>query len=86
MGGISDDRLTPDEAVRAQRQFGGQVGLAGDETGRLVFLNGLTGEVLTEIAGNFGAIRAIEFSDDGVKLATVGDDGTTRLFGIANTR
>ncbi len=64
----------------------GTIVTAGDETGRLVFLNGQTGEVLTEIAGNFGAIRAIEFSDDGIKLATVGDDGTTRLFGIANTR
>ena len=64
----------------------GTIVAAGDETGRLVFLNGQTGDVLNEIAGNFGAIRAIEFSDDGVKLATVGDDGTTRLFGIANTR
>lgn len=64
----------------------GTIVAAGDETGRLIFLNGQTGDFLTEIAGNFGTIRAIEFSDDGIKLATVGDDGTTRLFGIANPR
>lgn len=64
----------------------GSIIAVGDESGRLVFLDGKNGGFLNEITGNFGAVRAIKFSDDGVKLATAGDDGTTRLFGVPGSR
>jgi WD40 repeat protein len=63
----------------------GTIVVAGGENGKITFINGQNGELLNEITGNFGAVRAIKFSEDGTKLATVGDDGTTRLFGITST-
>jgi WD40 repeat protein len=54
----------------------------GDESGHIQFVNGRTGEFLSEIPGNFGVLHAIEFSEDGKKLATAGQDGVVRLFGI----
>lgn len=64
----------------------GSIIVVGDESGRLTFLNGRDGGFIREIVGNFGALRAIKFSDDGAKLATAGDDGTTRLFGVPGSR
>jgi WD40 repeat protein len=48
----------------------------------LIFLDSKTGSVLATVTGNFKAVRAIKFSDDSIKLATAGDDGVTRVFGI----
>lgn len=60
----------------------GTIVAAGSETGQLILLSGLNGQSLATVTGNFAAIRAIEFSEDGIKLAVTGDDGITRLFGI----
>jgi WD40 repeat protein len=54
----------------------------GDTTGTIQFVNGKTGEFISEITGNFGTVLAIEFSEDGKKLATAGQDGVVRVFGI----
>jgi WD40 repeat protein len=58
----------------------------GNADGKLSFINGRTGEKLWEITGNFGALQAIVFSEDGTKIATAGYDGTTRVFGIGITK
>jgi WD40 repeat protein len=55
----------------------------GNESGRISFINGKTGQFLGEIIGNFGTLEAIEFSEDGRKLATAGADGLVRIFAIA---
>jgi len=62
----------------------GSVIAAGDESGKILFFNGKTGEFLSDTVGNFGVVRAIQFSDDGTKIATAGDDGLARVFGIAD--
>jgi WD40 repeat protein len=59
---------------------------AGNEKGEIIFLDAQNGVVLKTIIGNFKAVRAIEFSEDGIKMATAGDDGVTRLFGIPPSR
>jgi WD40 repeat protein len=63
----------------------GALVLIGTETGKLVFIDGRTGEELKQIIGSFGSVQAIEFSEDGTKIATAGNDGTARLFGIVNS-
>ncbi|MFZ5883267.1 MAG: protein kinase [Chloroflexota bacterium] len=60
----------------------GDLVAAGTENGEVLFLDGQNGSLLAMITGNFKAVRAIEFSEDGVKLATAGDDGIVRVFGI----
>jgi WD40 repeat protein/serine/threonine protein kinase len=60
----------------------GDIVAAGTEKGDLIFLDSKTGSVLATVTGNFKAVRAIKFSDDSIKLATAGDDGVTRVFGI----
>ncbi len=64
----------------------GDLVAAGTEKGELIFLDAKSGSLLAAITGNFKAVRAIRFSDDSVKLATAGDDGVTRLFGIPPSR
>ena len=48
--------------------------------------NGKTGELRSEIVGNFGRLQAIEFSEDGKKIATTGTDGIARVFGIVEIK
>lgn len=60
----------------------GSFAVLGTRTGTLLFIDGRTGESIAEIVGNFGAVQAIEFSEDGTKIATVGSDGVARLFSI----
>ena len=62
----------------------GSVVAVGGTNGKIRFVNGRTGEFISEIAGNFGTIQAIEFSEDGTKIATAGEDGLVRIFGIVN--
>ena len=54
----------------------------GDESGHIQFVNGTSGEFIGEIVGNFGIVHAVEFSEDGKKLATAGQDGVVRVFGV----
>ena len=54
----------------------------GEATGRMLFIDGKTGQLVGEITGNFGRLEAIEFSEDGQKIATTGQDGLVRIFGI----
>jgi WD40 repeat protein len=54
----------------------------GEETGRALFIDGESGQLVGEITGNFGRLEAIEFSEDGQKIATAGQDGLVRVFGI----
>jgi WD40 repeat protein len=68
--------VSPDAAIIA----------VGDASGRLLFIDGRTGQLLGEIVANFGSLQAIEFSDDGTKIATAGTDGVVRIFGIVEVR
>ncbi len=54
----------------------------GDASGQIQFVDGRNGALISEIIGNFGVVHAIEFSEDGTKLATAGQDGLVRVFGI----
>lgn len=63
----------------------GSFAVLGTGAGVLLFIDGRTGESIAEIEGNFGAVQAIEFSEDGTKIATVGSDGVARLFGIVES-
>ena len=58
--------------------------VVGHETGKISFFNGRTGEFLSDTIGNFGTVRVIQFSEDGTKFATAGDDGLVRVFGIVD--
>lgn len=60
----------------------GSLIVLGDESGHIQFVNGRSGEFISEIVGNFGIVHAIEFSEDGKKLATAGQDGVVRVFGV----
>lgn len=62
----------------------GSVVAVGDVLGNMLFLNGETGELISQVPGNFGKLETIRFSADGIKLATAGDDGAVRVFGIVN--
>jgi WD40 repeat protein len=62
----------------------GSVIAVGDTTGTILFVDGKTGEFLSELVGNFGSLRAIEFSEDGKKIATAGEDGLVHIFGIVD--
>lgn len=61
----------------------GSIIAVGDRSGNMVIINGRTGEFISKIIGNFGVLHAIEFSEDGTKIATSGSDGIARIFGIA---
>jgi WD40 repeat protein len=54
----------------------------GDATGRVLFIDGKTGQLVGEFTGNFGRLEAIEFAENGQKIATAGQDGLVRIFGI----
>lgn len=62
----------------------GSIVAAGNASGELIFLDGKTGRFLSQITGNYASVRAIEFSDDGKKVATAGADGIARTFGIVD--
>lgn len=55
---------------------------AGSENGDLILLDARLGAPLRTLRGNFKAVRAIKFSEDGIRLAAAGEDGLVRLFGI----
>jgi WD40 repeat protein len=56
--------------------------VVGDATGRMFFIDGKTGQLVGELPGNFGRLEAIQFSEDGQKIATAGQDGLVRIFGV----
>jgi WD40 repeat protein len=58
----------------------------GDAAGNMQFINGNTGEWIREIVGNFGAVHAIKFSEDSQKIATAGEDGVVRVFGVVDLK
>ena len=64
----------------------GSIVAAGDSAGIITFYDGVTGNQISQVVGNFGPIHAIIFSDDGKKIATAGEDGIARTFGIANNQ
>jgi WD40 repeat protein len=64
----------------------GKIVAFGDTSGKLVLINGRDGTYAMKIQGNFGAIRAIEFSQDTKIIVTSGDDGAVRVFGITDQK
>lgn len=54
----------------------------GMSYGKLILFDSRTGQPVGEIVGNFGRLQAIEFSEDGTKIATAGSDGISRVFGV----
>jgi WD40 repeat protein/serine/threonine protein kinase len=64
----------------------GSIVAVGDTTGILTFIDGTTGKFVEKITGNFGALHAILFSEDGKTIATAGQDGTARIFGIVENQ
>jgi len=73
----------PDSKVTALAvSSDGSVVAVGSENGKVLLLDGKNGELLAELAGNFGAVQALKFSNDDRKLATAGFDGAVRIFGV----
>ena len=64
----------------------GSIIAVGNASGNILFINGRTGALVSEIVGNFGKVQAIEFSEDGKKIATTGTDGIARVFGIVEIK
>jgi WD40 repeat protein len=56
----------------------------GTLSGKLLFMSAEDGELLFEKTGNYGALMNIKFSSQGNILATIGTDGTARLFSISH--
>jgi WD40 repeat protein/serine/threonine protein kinase len=73
---VTSMAVSPDSAIIA----------VGDASGRILFFDGRIGQPLGEIVANFGSLQAIEFSDDGTKIATAGTDGVVRVFGIVEVK
>jgi WD40 repeat protein len=63
----------------------GSLVAVGSADGAILLVNGKTGEYLSELTGNFGTLGTVKFSDDGTKMATAGQDGVVRVFGIVDT-
>jgi WD40 repeat protein len=64
----------------------GSIIAVGGSNGNILFVNGKTGEFMSEITGNFGTLQVIEFSEDGKKIATAGEDGVVLIFGIVDMK
>jgi WD40 repeat protein len=62
----------------------GSIVAIGDDSGKLLLLDGKNGQLLAELKGNFGSVQAIEFSHDDMKIATAGSDGAVRIFSVVN--
>lgn len=75
-------RLPQKEATVLAVSPDGTIVIVGTEDGKMIFVDSRTGNVISETVGNFGYLQAIEFSEDGMKIATTGYDGTVRLFGV----
>ena len=60
----------------------GSIVAIGNDKGELLLLHGHDGSLLARLTGNFGTVQAIEFSNDGTKIATAGSDGTVRIFAV----
>lgn len=74
----------PDSKITALAvSSNGSIVAIGDESGKLLLLDGTEGQLLAELTGNFGAVQAIEFSSNDLKLATTGFDGMIRIFGVS---
>ena len=76
-------RLTDPQAVTVIAiSPDGSIIAVGETSGKISFINGETGEFVRELVGNFGTLHAIEFSENGGKIATAGSDGIVRVFAI----
>lgn len=75
-------RLPQKEATVLAVSPDGTIVIVGTEGGKMIFVDSRTGDVISETVGNFGYLQDIEFSEDGMKIATTGYDGTVRLFGV----
>jgi WD40 repeat protein/serine/threonine protein kinase len=62
----------------------GSIVAVGNTDGRILFVDGKTGTFVSELTGNFGKLETIKFSDDGKQMATAGEDGVVRIFGIVH--
>jgi WD40 repeat protein len=58
----------------------------GMDSGKIIFFDGETGQSVGETVGNFCKLQAIEFSEDGTKIATAGSDGVVRVFGVVEIK
>lgn len=80
-------RYKPDSKITALAVSpDGFIVAIGNEAGLMLFIDGKNGELLSDKVGNFGALQAIEFSEDGKYIATTGSDGITRLFGVVDIK
>ena len=64
----------------------GSIVALGTSAGKMVLINGTNGEDAGEFTGNFAGLQALAFSEDGMKIATAGYDGTVRLYAIPDTK
>ena len=72
--------LIPSDLTSIAISFDGSILALGNSSGRVILLNSKTGKEIHQFTGNYGAVQRISFSEDGFFLATIGSDGTTRLF------
>lgn len=73
----------PEETITAVAASpDGQIVAVGSQNGKMVFLNGSSGQPVFTTIGNFGEVTEIRFSNDGRWIATAGSDGVVRLFSV----
>jgi WD40 repeat protein len=65
-------------------RLAGQTAISGGYDGRLIWWDLREGRVIRTVDAHSRWIRHIEFSPDGTKLASVGDDMVCRLWNVAN--
>jgi WD40 repeat protein len=61
----------------------GRLAAVGNATGSVFVLDTATGEPLAELTGHAAAVRALDFSPDGKRLASACDDGTLLVWDTA---
>jgi WD40 repeat protein len=58
---------------------------AGSNDTSIIIWDTSTGEILNLLLGHTGFVRGIAWSPDGTRLASVGFDGTLRIWGVPST-